>query len=70
MKEIRFVNLNGNRWEQFEQLLNIPGKADPDTMAELYIQLTDDLAYAKTYYPNSNTTKYLNQITSKAHQII
>lgn len=70
MKEIRFVNLNANRWEQFEQLLNIPGKADPDTMAELYIQLTDDLAYAKTYYPNSNTTKYLNQITGKAHQVI
>ncbi len=39
----------------------------PDTLSDLFIQLTDDLAYAQSNYPESKTTLYLNQLTRKAH---
>ena len=42
----------------------------PDEMAHLYIHLVNDLSYAQTYYPNSNTTKYLNFLASQIYQKI
>jgi uncharacterized membrane protein SpoIIM required for sporulation len=70
MNEIRFLHRNKAKWEEFEQLVNMGYGANPDRVSDLYIHLTDDLAYARTYYPNSNTTAYLNRITQQAHRII
>ncbi len=70
MKEIVFLNTNVKRWRQFEELLNKPSQTKPDTLAELFIQITDDLAYSRTYYPQSDTTKYLNSLALRAHQLI
>jgi len=68
--EIRFLHRNKKKWEEFEKLLMHGLKANPDHISDLFIQLTDDLAYARTYYPNTNTEAYLNQLAQKAHQII
>lgn len=68
MREVTFLNQNSNRWKETEQYLNHTHKADPDKLADLFVQLTDDLAYARTYFPSSQTTKYLNQLTIQAHQ--
>jgi len=70
MKEIIFLNTNVKRWRQFEDLLNRSLQTKPDTLAELFIQITDDLAYSRTYYPQSDTTKYLNSLALRAHQLI
>lgn len=70
MNEIRFIHTNKKRWEQFEKLLSQGYSADPDKLSDLFVNLTDDLAYARTYFPGSSTEAYLNQITGKAHQII
>ncbi len=74
MNEIKFIKINGKRWQNFDHLLSNKNKnkenSNPDRLARLYIELTDDLAYAKTFFPKSKTTKYLNQITLKAHQQI
>lgn len=70
MNEIRFIKLNGSRWQDFDNFLNENKKSNPDHLAKTYVELTDDLAYAKTFFPESKTTKYLNQITFKAHQQI
>jgi uncharacterized membrane protein SpoIIM required for sporulation len=70
MKEIVFLNSNVNRWKTFEKLLLNPGNTKPDIIADLFIQITDDLAYARTYYPTSDTSKYLNNLALKAHQVI
>ena len=43
---------------------------NPDRLAELFTQLTDDLAYARTQYPDSQTTTYLNGLAAKVHQSI
>jgi len=70
MNEIRFVYKNRKKWEEFEQLLDSGYSANPDNVSDLFISLTDDLAYARTYFPNTRTASYLNQLTQKAHQLI
>ena len=68
MREASFVTKNKKKWLLFEEVLAKKQKVSPDKLADLYIELTDDLSYAKTFYPNSNTLNYLNQLSSKAHQ--
>ncbi|HAA16641.1 MAG TPA: hypothetical protein DCE41_35000 [Cytophagales bacterium] len=67
MREAAFVKTNLNRWEEFDRLVSNP-RTDPDRLSELFIQLTDDLAYANTHYPESKTVQYLNGLASKVHQ--
>ncbi len=70
MREAAFVRQNAERWKRFEGSLAEARTVDPDLLAEWFVQLTDDLAYARTYYPHSTTTRYLNQLTIAAHQAI
>ncbi|MDP1744327.1 MAG: stage II sporulation protein M [Bacteroidota bacterium] len=70
MKEITFLNQNAAKWEQFESLITSKGGSNPDLMADLFVQLTDDLSYSKTNYPKSKTTQYLNSIAARVHQEI
>ncbi|NGP88273.1 stage II sporulation protein M [Fodinibius halophilus] len=70
MREVKFLRTNAPHWKKFEQLLEQPEKADADELADLYTRLTDDLAWAQTYYPNSETTAYLNELTAKVHEQI
>ncbi len=70
MNEIRFIHQNKNKWNEFEQLLEKSYTINPDKLSDLFIELTDDLAYARTYFPNSKTTAQLNRLTQKAHQMI
>ena len=70
MNEIQFLHENIHTWEEFEKLIGENNTADPDRLFELYITLTDDLAYARTFYPNTHTSRYLNQLTRKAHLAI
>jgi uncharacterized membrane protein SpoIIM required for sporulation len=70
MREAAFVKQNKNKWFKFESYLRDNTNYSPDELSDLYIEITDDLSYAQTFYPNSNTTKYLNQISVKAHQKI
>ncbi len=70
MKEIVFVTRNSNRWKVFEDLLNGHDNDNPDMLAELFVQVTDDLAFARTYYPGSSVSKYLNSLAMQSHQLI
>lgn len=70
MREVKFLRKNADKWEEFEQLLDHPDKADADELADLYVQLTDDLSWAQTFYPESKTTAYLNQLASRVHKRI
>src|ERR1700733_12989036 len=66
MREPLFVKQNSTKWTSFEQ----SPTSDPDELADRFIQITDDLAYAKTFYPNSKTTAYLNGLAAGLHQSI
>ncbi len=70
MKEITFINRNKNRWQSFEKCIREPKLFKPDDLADQFIQLTDDLAYARTFYPSSPIVHYLNSLTGKTHQQI
>jgi uncharacterized membrane protein SpoIIM required for sporulation len=66
MREALFVKQNANKWKSYESL-----RTDhPDELAHRFIDITNDLAYAKTFYPKSQTTAYLNGIASLLHQAI
>ncbi|ALW85508.1 hypothetical protein AUC43_10640 [Hymenobacter sedentarius] len=64
MREAVFLRQNQERWQQYER----QPPAGPDELAARFVALTDDLAYAQTFYPTSPTTAYLNALTSKLHQ--
>jgi len=70
MNEIQFLHKNIKKWEAFEALLDNKHHTNPDAVSELFINLTDDLAYSRSYFPNAKATQYLNQLTQKAHRII
>jgi len=66
MREALFLKQNKERWQQYER---VPS-SDPDELAERFVQLTDDLAYARTFYPKSKTVSYLNGLASHFHLAI
>src|ERR1700712_5466803 len=66
MREALFIKQNTQRWKDYEN----PADNDPDRLAESFISITDDLAYAKTFYPKSKTTQYLNGLAARFHQSI
>jgi uncharacterized membrane protein SpoIIM required for sporulation len=70
MREVVFVKHSNDRWKKFEQLLVNKDTDNPDEISSLYIQLIDDLSYARTFYPESPTYKYLNELSGRAHQLI
>jgi uncharacterized membrane protein SpoIIM required for sporulation len=68
MREAQFLKQNADKWRQFED--EIHQSQNADVLAERFIELTDDLAYSKTFYPKSNTSKYLNGLAAQFHQRI
>lgn len=70
MREAAFVKQNKTKWLTFESVLLNKTTIDANELSSLYIEITDHLSYAKTFYPNSNTEGYLNSLASKAHQKI
>ncbi len=70
MTEVSFIRQNHTRWKSLEQVLTRPAAADPDFLAENYMLLSDDLAYAQTFFPKSKTTIYLNSLAVKLYALI
>ena len=70
MREAAFVRQNKEKWITFEKAMNASLQLPPDQLASYYTQLTNDLAYAQTYFPDSKTLLYLNSLASQAHQNI
>jgi uncharacterized membrane protein SpoIIM required for sporulation len=66
MREALFLKQNKARWTSYET----SPTANPDELADRFIQLTEDLAFARTFYPNSKTVAYLNGLASSIHLAI
>lgn len=56
LREALFIKKNRERWLKNQE--QIP--EDADEMASEFTRLVDDLAYAKTFYPTSKVTRYIN----------
>ena len=63
MREALFIKKNRERWLKNQ---HTPAE-DADEMAKDFTQLVDDLAYAKTFYPSSKVTRYINSEASKIY---
>lgn len=70
MREAAFVERNKTKWTEIEHNLKNKLEIHPDILASNYIELTNDLAYAQTFYPESKTKEYLNELAIFAHQSI
>ncbi|MBD0331576.1 MAG: stage II sporulation protein M [Chitinophagaceae bacterium] len=63
MREGLFIKKNKDRWERIQ----CGDFADADQMAEDFAKLLDDLAYARTFYPASSVTQYINSLASRIY---
>jgi uncharacterized membrane protein SpoIIM required for sporulation len=63
VREGLFIKKNIDKWKQYQY---DPAK-DPDEMAGQFTDLVNDLGYAKTFYPQSKVTQYLNGLASRIY---
>lgn len=63
MREGLFIRKNKDRWERLEH----EAPVSPDDMASDFTKLVDDLGYAKTFYPHSRVTQYINSLAAKIY---
>ncbi|GHE40178.1 stage II sporulation protein M [Sphingobacterium griseoflavum] len=68
MREASFIDRNKEKWVLIEENLRNKMNVEPDLLAANYMELTNDLAYAQTFYPQSKTKDYLNGLAILAHQ--
>ena len=64
MKETKFIEQNQQKWSEYEQMLQT-GHRDPEKLNDLFVQITDDLSYARTFYPNRSVKVYLNHMAQR-----
>lgn len=64
MRETGFIKQNKDKWAAFEKILEHKDK-DPDKLNELFVQITDDLSYSRTFYPNRSVRVYLNNLAQQ-----
>ena len=70
MKEVVFVRQNRGKWKRYEDCLKNIERQSPDTLADIYIDITNDLSFAQSHYPNSRIYLYLNSLSIRLHQFI
>jgi uncharacterized membrane protein SpoIIM required for sporulation len=66
MREAMFIKKNAGKWTEYQ---DVPTD-NPDEMAERFVTLIDDLSYAKTFYPKSKVTRWINGIAAGIYQSI
>lgn len=64
MKETKFIEQNQQKWSEYERMLH-SGHRDPEKLNDLFVQITDDLSYARTFYPNRSVKVYLNHLAQR-----
>ncbi len=63
MREALFIKKNKDKWTKIQQ----SPATDADELANDFTELVNDLAYAKTFYPTSKVTRFLNGQASKIY---
>lgn len=63
MREALFIKKNKDKWTRIQHL----PATDADEMADDFTELVNDLAYAKTFYPSSKITRFINGQASRIY---
>ena len=66
MKETSFIDQNKTKWSRFEKLYASKSD-DPEELSDLYMDITDDLSYAQTFYKRRTVRVYLNQLAQQVY---
>ncbi len=66
MKETQFIEQNKEKWNRFEELYTSKSN-DPEELSDLYMDITDDLSYAQTFYKRRTVRVYLNQLGQRVY---
>ncbi len=61
-----FIKKNAEKWKAYQH----NESESPDETAERFVTLIDDLSYAKTFYPKSKVTRWINGIAASIYQSI
>jgi len=61
-----FIKKNADKWNKYQH----EPATNPDETAERFVNLIDDLSYAKTFYPRSKVTRWVNGIAAGIYQSI
>lgn len=67
MRETKFIEQNKEKWADYEEILK-DGSPDPEHLNDLFVQITDDLSYSRTFYPNRSVRMYLNRLAQGVFQ--
>lgn len=70
MREAVFIRMNLRKWKEYEYMIDMASTHSPDALADMYTELTADLAFAQTHYPSSQVTDYLNSMALTLHNEI
>jgi len=63
VREALFIKKHKKKWSKIQQ----SQATNPDEMANDFTELVNDLAYAKTFYPTSKVTQFINGQASKIY---
>jgi len=67
MKETSFIKQNNEKWKEYENVLEKEDQ-NPDKLKDIFVEITDDLSYSRTFYPNRSVRVYLNGIAQSIFQ--
>ena len=67
MKETSFIKQNNEKWKEYEKVLEQEDQ-NPDKLKDIFIEVTDDLSYSRTFYPNRSVRVYLNGVAQTIFQ--
>ncbi|MEY5047561.1 MAG: hypothetical protein RLZZ175_920 [Bacteroidota bacterium] len=70
MKEKDFINKSKEKWVKLEEIVFENKKNNSKNLADYFIQTTEDLAYARTFYPNRSVRLYLNNLSQNIYNKI
>ncbi len=70
MKEVSFIKRNIDKWKAMEDTVDEAYNVSPDVLADAYQELTADLAFSQTHFPEARITVYLNNLASALHNKI
>lgn len=68
MQESVFIRQNYSKWKKIEWMVGDRLFTRPDDLVDAYNEITSDLAFAQTQYPDSPVTVYLNDIALGIHR--
>lgn len=70
MKENVFIQKNLDKWKKASDEFNRNSWQNTDMLADMYLDITSDLAYAQTHYPDSQIIEGLNNLAFRIHNTI